>query len=286
MLMSMSTETNDKKKTTYERMIIAADVEQNTLVPEIKDTVTTETLQIVDKSIKLHMSNEHEELQHNESSGDTRDSASANNKAKENDEPSETATLSFDTLNISSDNTIHTDKHFHIKTKQQSQTDVSASTKIKDRKYSRTVLRKDNNSSADGYEKSVIQKNPGPRKMAQKIKKEQSVIIVKDDSEYKLINKITSDMTHDKLHKLICKAVEEGKYKQMVVPIDIWDFGGQKDYYMTHQLFITSRGIFVLMFNGAIDLHKNMPDLDFLPGHFGKPTVAGTIVTLLSYCYL
>lgn len=97
------------------------------------------------------------------------------------------------------------------------------------------------------------------------------------DSEW--VENISSNMSQRQIHRLIVKAVEEGKYKQKVVPIDIWDFGGQKDYYMTHQLFITSRGIFVLMFNGSIDLHKHIPDLGFLPGHFGKPSVSGTSFT-------
>lgn len=113
--------------------------------------------------------------------------------------------------------------------------------------------------------------------------KKQRVLIVSDDSASEWRNQITSDMSPDKIHELIVKAVEDGKYRQMVVPIDIWDFGGQKDYYMTHQLFITSRGIFVLMFNGSVDLNKHMPDLSFLPGHFGKPTVAGTVIALNTF---
>ncbi|CAG2242050.1 unnamed protein product [Mytilus edulis] len=102
------------------------------------------------------------------------------------------------------------------------------------------------------------------------------------------MKEITANMSPDKIHELIVKAVQEGKYKQMIVPIDIWDFGGQKDYYMTHQLFITSRGIFVLMFNGSIGLHQHMPGLNFLPGHFGKPTVAVYLLhwvnSILTYC--
>lgn len=85
----------------------------------------------------------------------------------------------------------------------------------------------------------------------------------------------TSVMSHDKLHQLIISAVKEKKYKENIVPIDIWDFGGQKDYSMTHQLFITSRGIYVLMFNGCIDLHRLMPTNNVLPGHLGKTTVSG-----------
>ncbi|CAC5399856.1 unnamed protein product [Mytilus coruscus] len=93
------------------------------------------------------------------------------------------------------------------------------------------------------------------------------------------MKEITTNKSPGKIHELIVKAVQEGKYKQKILPIDIWDLGGQKDYYMTHQLFITSRGIFVLMFNGSVGLHQHMPGLNFLPGHFGKPTVAGTVIT-------
>ncbi|XP_052098000.1 uncharacterized protein LOC127732856 [Mytilus californianus] len=107
-------------------------------------------------------------------------------------------------------------------------------------------------------------------------------------AESEWVENITNSMSQRQIHRLIVKAVEEGKYKQKVVPIDIWDFGGQKDYYMTHQLFITSRGIFVLMFNGSIDLHKHMPDLNFLPGHFGKPTISVYLIhwvnSILTYC--
>ena len=84
-----------------------------------------------------------------------------------------------------------------------------------------------------------------------------------------------SNMSNEKIQELVIEVLKEGKYKQEIVPIDIWDFGGQKDYYMTHQLFITSRGIFVLMFNGSHSIHQHMHDLGFLPGHYGKPTTAG-----------
>ncbi|XP_076077014.1 uncharacterized protein LOC143047690 [Mytilus galloprovincialis] len=87
---------------------------------------------------------------------------------------------------------------------------------------------------------------------------------------------------------MVFKSLREGKYKQNIIPIDVWDFGGQKDYYMTHQLFITSRGIFVLVFNGSIDLHKHLPDLSFLPGHFGKSNIAVYLLhwvnSILTYC--
>ncbi|CAC5377279.1 unnamed protein product [Mytilus coruscus] len=98
---------------------------------------------------------------------------------------------------------------------------------------------------------------------------------VREKYKEKLMKEVANELSHDKLHEMVISSIREGKYKQKIIPIDIWDFGGQKDYYMTHQLFITSRGIFVLVFNGSLNLHKHMPDLSFLPGHFGKPTIAG-----------
>ncbi|XP_071148016.1 uncharacterized protein [Mytilus edulis] len=88
--------------------------------------------------------------------------------------------------------------------------------------------------------------------------------------EEQLKKKISSELSHKKIHQQVVEAITDGKYKQTVIPIDIWDFGGQKDYHMTHQLFITSRGIFVLMFNGSNDLKKARRDLAFLSGHSAK----------------
>lgn len=131
--------------------------------------------------------------------------------------------------------------------------------------------------SVNNFGTPIQQKKPVISQIAEIAEKDQNFTSVKAITEIERIKQITSDMSEEKIHQLILKSVQEGTYKQKIVPIDIWDFGGQKDYYMTHQLFITSRGIFVLMFNGNVDLHKHMPDLNFLPGHFGKPTVAGKI---------
>ncbi|VDI39870.1 Hypothetical predicted protein [Mytilus galloprovincialis] len=118
--------------------------------------------------------------------------------------------------------------------------------------------------------------------------KTQTNQMISGQLDSKLLKEISSDMSIDKLHELMVKAVKEGKYKQMVVPIDIWDFGGQKEYHMTHQLFITSRGIFILMFDGSIGIHKHRSDLGFLPGHFGKPTAAVYLLhwvnSILTFC--
>ena len=92
-----------------------------------------------------------------------------------------------------------------------------------------------------------------------------------------MLDSLLEGMTNEKIQELVIEVLKDRKYKQEIVPIDIWDFGGQKDYYMTHQLFITSRGIFVLMFNGSLGIHEHMTDLSFLPGHHGIPTTAGNL---------
>ncbi|CAC5398856.1 unnamed protein product [Mytilus coruscus] len=101
---------------------------------------------------------------------------------------------------------------------------------------------------------------------------------VREKYKEKLLKEVENELSRDKINEMIITSLKEGKYKQKIIPIDLWDFGGQKDYYMTHQLFITSRGIFVLVFNGSLDLNKDMPDLSFLPGHFGKSNIAGEII--------
>ncbi|XP_071155165.1 uncharacterized protein [Mytilus edulis] len=103
-----------------------------------------------------------------------------------------------------------------------------------------------------------------------------------------LIENIMEAMSNEKIRELVIEVARDGRYKMKIVPIDIWDFGGQKDYYMTHQLFITSRGIFVLMFNGSQNMHQHMPDLSFLPGHYGQPTIAvylkHWVNSILTFC--
>lgn len=86
---------------------------------------------------------------------------------------------------------------------------------------------------------------------------------------------IKAGLSADDIQNLIIKSVEKGDYKMKIVPFDLWDFGGQKDYYMTHQLFITNRGVYVVMFNGSIDIHTHVEELGYLPGQNGKPNTAG-----------
>ncbi|VDI01224.1 Hypothetical predicted protein, partial [Mytilus galloprovincialis] len=74
------------------------------------------------------------------------------------------------------------------------------------------------------------------------------------------------DMSEDEIIKLIRSECNKGNYEMIIVPIDLWDFGGQKIYHLTHQLFISSRGTFLLIFNGSKGIHDDIPDYKDLPG--------------------
>jgi hypothetical protein len=55
----------------------------------------------------------------------------------------------------------------------------------------------------------------------------------------------------------ILEKIKNRTYKIDIAPSDLVDFGGQRSFDMTHQLFIRKKGTFVLMFNGAIKLTKD-----------------------------
>lgn len=84
-----------------------------------------------------------------------------------------------------------------------------------------------------------------------------------------------NDISDDEIISLVLQECKKCDYKMIIIPIDIWDFGGQKIYYMTHQLFISSMGTYVVVFNGSIDINVEVDNLTFLPGHKGKKTSAG-----------
>lgn len=81
-----------------------------------------------------------------------------------------------------------------------------------------------------------------------------SEVDVKNDPQAKSTVLQSTIPPQKKLMDLVFDAIKDGKYKQKIVLFDLWDFGGQKEFYMTHQLFITNRGIFVLMFDARHSL--------------------------------
>jgi hypothetical protein len=63
-----------------------------------------------------------------------------------------------------------------------------------------------------------------------------------------------STQSYITIHEDIKEELRKGKYKVNIAPSDLVDFGGQKSFDMTHQLFIQHKGEFILMFNGRFDL--------------------------------
>ncbi|XP_071143583.1 uncharacterized protein [Mytilus edulis] len=77
--------------------------------------------------------------------------------------------------------------------------------------------------------------------------------------------------------------IKEGTYIMKIAPSDLVDFGGQKSFDMTHQLFIQHRGTFILMFDGRKGLYT---ELEEYPQ--GDVTAASILVhwinSILTYC--
>ena len=62
-----------------------------------------------------------------------------------------------------------------------------------------------------------------------------------------------SKQNYTTIQEDIKQEIRKGKYKIEIAPSDLVDFGGQRSFDMTHQLFMRHKGAFVLMFNGRID---------------------------------
>jgi len=62
------------------------------------------------------------------------------------------------------------------------------------------------------------------------------------------------------IHEDIKEELRKGNYKVNIAPSDLVDFGGQKSFDMTHQLFIQRKGEFILMFNGRFDPCDPLPE--------------------------
>ncbi|VDI32630.1 epidermal growth factor receptor kinase substrate 8 [Mytilus galloprovincialis] len=63
-----------------------------------------------------------------------------------------------------------------------------------------------------------------------------------------------SKLDHYTVREDILEEIRKGRYVIEVAPSDLVDFGGQRSYDMTHQLFIQHRGSFIIMFNGRYKL--------------------------------
>ncbi|XP_076116759.1 rho GTPase-activating protein 35-like [Mytilus galloprovincialis] len=62
------------------------------------------------------------------------------------------------------------------------------------------------------------------------------------------------------VHDDILKEVKSGQYTIKIAPSDLVDFGGQRSYDMTHQLFVQHGGTFVVMFDGSKDFREPLAE--------------------------
>ena len=69
-----------------------------------------------------------------------------------------------------------------------------------------------------------------------------------------------SKQSYITIHEDIKEELRKGNYKVNIAPSDLVDFGGQKSFDMTHQLFIQHKGEYILMFNGRFDLCDPLPE--------------------------
>jgi hypothetical protein len=69
-----------------------------------------------------------------------------------------------------------------------------------------------------------------------------------------------SKQSYITIHEDIKKELRKRNYKVNIAPSDLVDFGGQKSFDMTHQLFIQQKGEFILMFNGKLDFCDPLPE--------------------------
>ena len=62
------------------------------------------------------------------------------------------------------------------------------------------------------------------------------------------------------IHEDIKDELRKENYKVNIAPSDLVDFGGQKSFDMTHQLFIQHKGEYILMFDGRYDFCYHLPE--------------------------
>ncbi|CAC5385976.1 unnamed protein product [Mytilus coruscus] len=119
---------------------------------------------------------------------------------------------------------------------------------------------------------NITQNEPGTNTITSETKKSTSISSPK-------MNKIEAYAVRDD----IMKEVKSGQYKIKIAPSDLVDFGGQRSYDMTHQLFIHHGGTFVVMFDGSRDFHE--PLKEYSTGDISSESIVKHWVnSILTYC--
>ena len=110
--------------------------------------------------------------------------------------------------------------------------------------------------------KMTSEKHPAPESKAISSEKTDTELVkgARNEDTHKELSKPQlqaqkmSKKSYVTIHEDIKVELRKGNYKVNIAPSDLVDFGGQKSFDMTHQLFIQHKGEFILMFNGKFDL--------------------------------
>jgi hypothetical protein len=99
----------------------------------------------------------------------------------------------------------------------------------------------------------------------------------------KEVNEIKISVTQEKFLKKSWKVSKKKLHQRKIVPVIIWDFGGQDVFYSTHQTFLTYRAIYMLVLDGSRTLDERCPFEQYLPGKGGAKTQRGRSLFFYTY---
>ena len=92
----------------------------------------------------------------------------------------------------------------------------------------------------------------------------------------KEVKEIKISVTPEEFLKKSWKVGKKKLHWRKIVPVIIWDFGGQDVFYSTHQTFLTYRAIYMLVLDGSRTLDEPCPFEQYLPGKGGAKTQRGS----------
>ena len=92
----------------------------------------------------------------------------------------------------------------------------------------------------------------------------------------KEVKEIKISVTPEEFLKKSWKVGKKKLHRRKIVPVIIWDFGGQDVFYSTHQTFLTYRAIYMLVLDGSRTLDEDCPFEQYLPGKVGAKTQRGS----------
>ena len=92
----------------------------------------------------------------------------------------------------------------------------------------------------------------------------------------KEVKEIKISVTPEEFLKKSWKVGKKKLHRRKIVPVIIWDFGGQDVFYSTHQTFLTYRAIYMLVLDGSRTLDEPCPFEQYLPGKGGAKTQRGS----------